>query len=54
MQAIQLTKYGEPEEGLRLAEIPETDHPKPGEILIHVEHAPINDNDMLSFRWSRR
>ncbi len=39
MQAIQLTKYGEPEESLRLAEI-----------LIRVEYAPINDNDMLLAR----
>jgi NADPH:quinone reductase-like Zn-dependent oxidoreductase len=50
MQAIQLTKYGEPEESLRLAEIAEPDHPKPGQILIRVEYAPINDNDMLLAR----
>jgi NADPH:quinone reductase-like Zn-dependent oxidoreductase len=50
MQAIQLTKYGEPEESLRLAEIPEPNHPEPGQILIHVEYAPINDNDMLLAR----
>src|SRR5260370_42251209 len=42
MRAIQLTKYGEPEEGLRLADIAEPDHPKPGQILIRVECAPIN------------
>jgi NADPH:quinone reductase-like Zn-dependent oxidoreductase len=50
MQAIQLTKYGEPEEGLRLAEIAEPNHPEPGQILIRVEYAPINDNDMLLAR----
>ena len=50
MQAIQLTKYGEPEEGLRLAEIAEPNHPNPGQILIRVEYAPINDNDMLLAR----
>lgn len=50
MQAIQLTKFGEPEEGLRLAEIAEPDHPEPGQILIRVEYAPINDNDMLLAR----
>jgi NADPH:quinone reductase-like Zn-dependent oxidoreductase len=50
MQAIQLTKYGEPEESLRLAEIPEPDRPKTGQILIRVEYAPINDNDMLLAR----
>ena len=50
MQAIQLTKYGEPEESLRLAEIAEPDRPKPGQILIRVEYAPINDNDMLLAR----
>ena len=50
MQAIQLTKYGEPEESLRLAEIAEPDRPQPGQILIRVEYAPINDNDMLLAR----
>jgi NADPH:quinone reductase-like Zn-dependent oxidoreductase len=50
MQAIQLTKYGEPDENLRLAEIAEPDRPKPGQILIRVEYAPINDNDMLLAR----
>ena len=50
MQAIQLTKYGEPEDSLRLAEIAEPDRPKPGQILIRVEYAPINDNDMLLAR----
>ena len=50
MQAIQLTRYGEPEESLRLAEIAEPDRPKPGQILIRVEYAPINDNDMLLAR----
>ena len=50
MQAIQLTKYGEPEENLRLAEIAEADHPKSGQILIRVEYAPINDNDILLAR----
>jgi NADPH:quinone reductase-like Zn-dependent oxidoreductase len=50
MQAIQLTKYGEPEDSLRLAEIAEPDRPKPGQILIGVEYAPINDNDMLLAR----
>jgi NADPH:quinone reductase-like Zn-dependent oxidoreductase len=47
MQAIQLTKYGKPEEGLRLIEIAEPGDPKSGEILIRVEYAPINDNDLL-------
>ena len=50
MRAVQLTKYGEPEEGLRLAEIAEPDSPKPGQILIRVEYAPINDNDILLAR----
>ena len=47
MQAIQLTKYGKPEEGLRLVEIAEPGDPKPGQILIRVEYAPINDSDLL-------
>src|ERR1700687_1150906 len=47
MQAIQLTKYGKPEEGLRLVEIAEPGDPKSGQVLIRVEYAPINDSDLL-------
>ena len=47
MQVIQLTQYGKPEEGLRLAEIAEPRHPKSGEVVIRVEYAPINDSDLL-------
>jgi NADPH:quinone reductase-like Zn-dependent oxidoreductase len=47
MHAIQLTKYGKPEEGLRLAEIAEPGDPGSGQILIRVEYAPINDSDLL-------
>src|SRR5712671_4451197 len=47
MQAIQLTKYGKPEEGLRLVEIAEPGDPEPSQVLIRVEYAPINDSDLL-------
>jgi NADPH:quinone reductase-like Zn-dependent oxidoreductase len=47
MRAVHLTKYGKPEEGLRLVEIAQPGEPKPGQILIRVEYAPINDSDML-------
>src|SRR5258708_8542409 len=47
MQAIQLTKYGKPEEGLRLVQIAEPGDAKPGQMLIRVEYAPINDSDLL-------
>src|SRR6202035_2933076 len=47
MQAIQLTKYGKPQEGLRLVEIAEPGDPKSGQILIGVDYAPINDSDLL-------
>jgi NADPH:quinone reductase-like Zn-dependent oxidoreductase len=47
MLVVQLTKYGKPEEGLRLAEIAEPDHPRSGQILIRVEYSPINDSDLL-------
>ena len=46
MQAIHLTKYGKPEEGLRLVEIAEPGDPEPGQVLIRVEYAPINDSDL--------
>ena len=48
MLSIQLTKYGNPVEGLRLTEISEPGDPKPGQMLIGVAHAPINDNDLLA------
>jgi len=47
MLAIQLTKYGKPEEGLRPVEIAEPGDPKALQILIRVEYAPINDSDLL-------
>jgi NADPH:quinone reductase-like Zn-dependent oxidoreductase len=47
MQAIQLTKYGKPEEGLRFVEIAEPGGPQPGQVVIRVEYAPINDSDLL-------
>ena len=47
MQAIQLTKYGKPEEGLRLVAIAEPGAPRSSQILIRVEYAPINDSDLL-------
>jgi NADPH:quinone reductase-like Zn-dependent oxidoreductase len=47
MQAIQLTEYGKPEEGLRLVELAEPGDPNSGQILIRVEYAPINDSDLL-------
>ena len=40
MQAIQLLKYGELDEGLQLAEIAEPDLPKPGQILKSRGSAP--------------
>src|ERR1700751_4730463 len=47
MQAIQLTKSCNPEEGLGLVEIAEPGDPKAGQILIRVEYTPINDSDLL-------
>lgn len=47
MLVVQLTKYGKPEDGLRLAEIAEPDRPRSDQILIRVEYAPINDSDLL-------
>ena len=47
MLAIQLMKYGKPEEGLRPVEIAEPGDPTSGQILIRVEYAPINDSDLL-------
>ena len=50
MRAIQLVSYGDPLEGLRLVEIPEPEAPRKGEVLVGVEYAPINPNDLMLAR----
>ncbi|MFJ3485919.1 zinc-dependent alcohol dehydrogenase family protein [Pseudomonas sp. NPDC090202] len=49
MKAIQITAYGDPLQGLGLVDMPEPAAPGPGEVLIGVEYAPVNHNDLLLF-----
>ena len=46
MRAVQIRTFGEPGIVLELADLPEPPPPAAGEVLIGVEHAPINMNDL--------
>ena len=46
MRAVQIRTFGEPGIVLELADLPEPPAPAAGEVLIGVEHAPINMNDL--------
>jgi NADPH:quinone reductase-like Zn-dependent oxidoreductase len=46
MRAIQNTAFGNPLETLRLVDLPEPDQPGPDEVLVEMEYAPINGNDL--------
>jgi NADPH:quinone reductase-like Zn-dependent oxidoreductase len=47
MKAVQLIGYGDAVENLELRDIPEPPPPSHGEVLIGVEFAPINFNDLM-------
>ena len=46
MRAVHIRTFGEPGIVLELADLPEPPAPAVGEVLIGVEHAPINMNDL--------
>ena len=46
MRAIQNTAFGNPVETLQLVDLPEPAKPGPDEVLIAMEYAPINGNDL--------
>src|SRR5258706_8276898 len=46
MRAVQIRTFGEPGIVLDLADLPEPPAPAAGQVLIGVEHAPINMNDL--------
>src|SRR5947207_782607 len=46
MRAVQIRTFGEPGIVLELADLPEPSAPAAGQVLIGVEHAPINMNDL--------
>jgi NADPH:quinone reductase-like Zn-dependent oxidoreductase len=47
MRAIQLTAFGNPLTNLHLADLPEPPAPGAGEVLLGMEFAPVNFNDLL-------
>src|SRR5258708_4951530 len=46
MRAIQNTAFGDPVETLKLVDLPEPASTGPDEVLIAMEYAPINGNDL--------
>ena len=46
MRAVQIRTFGEPGIVLELADLPEPPAPTADQVLIGVEHAPINMNDV--------
>src|SRR4030095_9825421 len=46
MRAVQIRAFGDPGIVLELADLPEPPAPAAGQVLIGVEHAPINMNDL--------
>jgi NADPH:quinone reductase-like Zn-dependent oxidoreductase len=46
MRAALIKAFGEPTEVLELSDVPEPSEPALGEVLVGVEYAPINMNDL--------
>jgi NADPH:quinone reductase-like Zn-dependent oxidoreductase len=46
MRAALINAFGEPTEVLELADVPEPLGPAAGEVLVGVEYAPVNMNDL--------
>ena len=46
MRALQIRSFGVPQDVLELVDLPEPPPPASGEVLIGVEHAPIDMNDL--------
>jgi NADPH:quinone reductase-like Zn-dependent oxidoreductase len=46
MRAVQIKAFGEPREVLHIVDLPEPPAPGAGEVLVGVEYAPINMNDL--------
>ena len=47
MKAVQLIGYGDAVENLELRDVPEPSGPAADEVLVGVEYAPINHNDLM-------
>ncbi len=46
MRALQIKRFGAPNDVLEPVDVPEPPPPVNGEVLIGVEHAPIDMNDL--------
>ncbi|MGW7408554.1 alcohol dehydrogenase catalytic domain-containing protein [Streptomyces sp. NPDC054833] len=47
MLAIHLTRFGEPEQSLKVVDVPEPGAPAIGQALVQVEYAPLDHHDLL-------
>jgi NADPH:quinone reductase-like Zn-dependent oxidoreductase len=47
MKAVQLIGYGDAVKNLELRDVPEPPPPGKGEVLVGMEYAPINFNDLM-------
>lgn len=47
MRAIELRTYGDPLTGFAVVDQPEPGHPGAGDVLVGMEYAPVNLNDIL-------
>src|SRR5256885_13914076 len=54
MKQILLDRYGQPEDGLRCAEVPDVGTPGPGEVVFEVLAFPINPADISFCRGTYR
>jgi trans-2-enoyl-CoA reductase len=54
MKQILLDRYGQPEEGLRCADVPDVGAPGAGEVVFDVLAFPINPADMSFCRGTYR
>ena len=50
MRVIHLSAYGNPVDGLGMADVPEPKAPGANEVLVAIEYSPINPNDLLVAR----
>ena len=46
MRGAMIKTFGEPSEVLELVDVPEPTRPAEGEVLVGVEYAPVNMNDL--------
>lgn len=50
MKAVQITNFGDPKANIQIVDVAEPDAPGEGEVLIGMEFAPVNHNDLLLMR----